>query len=147
MQRKGHIPIAPGKLGAWVCLLAVALLWTPLWATGSQNKGMACCAGKMCAARGHAKAGHTSENAGISQESAPMVCGREGQARLSMCGMNCCHEEGSTMMAAVIFVMPKPTKISAPAEAHDTREQAPAVIASSLFETPSPPPRSIIPKT
>ena len=132
-------------MGAWVCLLAVALLWTPLWATAWQDKGMACCDGKMCAARGHAKAGHTSKNAHVSQESAPTDCGHGGHAGLTVCGVKCCHEEGSTIVAAVIFVMPTAGSISALAEGSDARERSLAVITQVLFEPPSPPPRSLAP--
>ncbi|HKI11567.1 MAG TPA: hypothetical protein VKA02_05585 [Candidatus Acidoferrum sp.] len=145
MKRSRDIPIAPGKMGAWVCLVAVALLWTPLWATTWQDKGMACCDGKMCAARGHAMAQHSSGNASVTQESAPMDCGHGNQAGMHACDMKCCQEQGSTIIAAVIFVLPEPVKISAPAEASRAREQVQAVMTPHLFEPPSPPPRSIVP--
>ena len=146
MKRSWGIPIAPGKLGPWgMCLLAVALLWTPLWATAWQDKGMACCDGQMCAAHGHAKTQHSSGNAGVSRQSAPMDCGHGNQAGVQACDMKCCHDQGSAIVAAVIFVLPEPTRISAPAEARETREQAQAVITPLLFEPPSPPPRSIVP--
>lgn len=145
MKRSRDIPIAPGKVGAWVCLLAVALLWTPLWATAWQDKGMPCCDGKLCSAHGHAMAQHSSGNVDKTQESAPMDCGHERRAGLTACGMKCCHDQGSSIVAAVIFVLPEPARISALAEASETRKQAQAVIASSLSETPSPPPRSIVP--
>ena len=145
MKRSRDIPIAPGKVGAWVCLLAVALLWTPLWATAWQDKGMACCDGQMCVAHGDAMTQHSSGNAGVSQESASLDCGHGNQAAVQACDMKCCHDQGSSIVATVIFVLPEPTRISAPAEVRETREQAQAVIASSLCEPPSPPPRSIVP--
>jgi len=49
------------------------------------------------------------------------------------------------LIAAVIFVLPEPVKISAPAEASRAREQVQAVMTPHLFEPPSPPPRSIVP--
>src|SRR5271157_1845064 len=102
MNTKGHIPIAPGKTGAWVCLVAAMLLWTPLWATALQTDGMACCKDGMCLAHGHAAGRHTSGE----QESAPMDCGHGNQAGLQACDMKCCHDAGATFVAAVIFVMP-----------------------------------------
>ena len=131
-------------MGAWVCLAAVMLLWTPLCATAWQSEGMACCDGKMCAARGHASGQRTSGNADVTQESTPMDCGHEKQARLLACGMQCCHQAGPTFVAAVIFVMPERAKISAPAEASDAREQAQAVMTPFVVQPPFPPPRSII---
>ena len=143
MQTKRDIPIAPRKMGAWVCLVAVVLLWTPLWAAAWQDKGMACCHGNMCAAHGHAMARNSSRDAGVTQESAPMDCGHEKHAGLTMCGTNCCRDEGSSIVAAVIFVMPKPVQISGPAETSRACEQAQGAITPLLFEPPSPPPRSI----
>ena len=145
MKRSRDIPIALGKVGAWVCLLAVALLWTPLWATAWQNKGMACCDGQMCAAHGHAMTQRPSGNAGVTQDSAPADCGHEKHAGLTACGMKCCHDQGSSIVAAVIFVLSEPTRISAPAEARETCEQAQVAITPQLLEPPSPPPRSIVP--
>lgn len=145
MYRKRHIPIAPGKFGAWVCLLTVALLWMPLWATAWQTDGMECCKGGMCMTHGHAMTQHSSRSAGVTQESTPMDCGHEGHAGLSACEMNCCHDQGSTVVAAVIFVMPMAAGISAPAEASDARKRPLAVVAPVLFEPPSPPPRSVSP--
>jgi hypothetical protein len=130
---------------AWVCLVAVVLLWTPLWATAWQDKGMACCDGKMCAAHGHAMARHSSGDAGVTQESTPMDCGHGENAGLTACDMNCCHEQASTILAAVIFVLPEPITISAPAKARHAREQEQALTNSLLFEPPSPPPRGVFP--
>jgi hypothetical protein len=132
-------------MGAWVCLLAVVLLWTPLWATAWQDEGMACCDGKMCAAHGHAMAQNSSGNVDETQESAPMDCGHEKHAGLMGCGMKCCHDQGSSIVAAVIFVLPEPVEISAPAETSRAREQAQDVITPLLFEPPSPPPRDVFP--
>jgi hypothetical protein len=124
-------------------LLAVVLLWTPLWATAWQTEGMACCDGKMCAAHGQAMTTRTSEKVGVTQEEAPMDCGHEKPAGLTACGMKCCDDPGSTIVAVVIFVLPEPVKISAPAEARYARQQGQASIRALLFEPPSPPPRSI----
>jgi hypothetical protein len=144
MNTKGHIPIAPGKTGAWVCLVAVMLLWTPLWATAWQSKGMACCDGQMCAAHGHAAGEGTSGNADVTQESTPMDCGHGKHTGLAACERKCCHEAGATFVAAVIFVLPEQVGIFGPADVRDLREKAQPVIASFLFEPPSPPPRSIV---
>ncbi len=138
MKTKGHIPIAPGKMGAWVCLVAVMLLWAPLWATAWQSGGMDCCKDGMCMAHRLAAGQHASG----AQDSAPMDCGHGKHAGLAACEMKCCHDAGTTFVAAVIFVMPEPMKITAPAEASDAREKAQAVIASILFAPPSPPPRT-----
>ena len=55
MRHSLHRPIAPGnRLRACVCLLAVLLLWTPLWAAAWQTHNMSCCTDGMCPLHGHA---------------------------------------------------------------------------------------------
>ena len=145
MEMKRPTPIAPGKIGAWVCLFAVVMLWAPLWATAWQTDGMDCCKGGMCMAHGQGMTHRTSEDSGAKQESAPMDCGHVKHAGLTTCGMNCCHEEESSVVAAVIFVLPEPIQISEPAEARQACEHGRTLISSYLFEPPSPPPRNILP--
>src|SRR5271157_2448819 len=138
MKRVRAIPIAPGKMGAWVCLVALVLLWMPLWATAWQSEGMACCDGKMCAGHGHAAGQRTSGNADVTQESTPINCGHGKQAGLLACGMKCCQEAESTFVAAVIFVMHEQAKITAPAVAREVREQGQAVATPFVMQPPFP---------
>jgi hypothetical protein len=132
MKTRRHVPIAPGKIGAWVCLLAAMLLWAPLWSSAWQTKGMACCDGRMCVAHGHAAGQHT-----------PMNCGHEGHAGVAACQVKCCQDEGATFVAAVIFLMPGQIRIFAPVVTQDVREKAQAVLTAFVVEPPYPPPRSI----
>ncbi len=73
-----------------------------------------------------------------------MNCGHGGHAGLTACDMKCCHDEGSTFVAVVIFVMPEQARISLQKIAVRVAEKAQAVISAILFEPPSPPPRSIV---
>lgn len=93
----------------------------------------------------HAMARHSSGAVGVTQGSAPMDCGHGEHAGLMGCEMNCCHDQGSRLVAAAIFVLPEPVRISAPAERSDARERLLTVITPVLFEPPSPPPRSFSP--
>jgi len=128
-------------MDTWVCLLAVALLWTPLWATAWQTDGTDCCKGGMCMAHRHAK-----PDAGRSQQAGagetPMDCGHHGRSGMANCSMACYCQEGIHILATpAIFVMPAPAIIGQPSEAATAASNfAPTEFVQS-FPPPSPPPR------
>lgn len=106
MKRSLHVPIAPGRiLSAWVCLLAVLLLWTPMWAAAWQAGRMACCNGGMCPAHGRSKPSPQHSQRGASQES-PMNCGHERGSGLGLCAMSCCQSESGSFVTSIVFVLP-----------------------------------------
>jgi len=142
MKRSLQVPIAPGrKIGAWVCLLALALLWTPLWAAAWQAHGMECCEGGMCAAHGHTKSNRTQpQQSGPSK--APMNCEHHGAGGISSCSISCCHESNSSFAVATIFVLPVPTTISQPAQGMAAFSYFARSESLLKFEPLSPPPRS-----
>lgn len=130
-------------MGAWVCLVAVVLLWAPLWATPWQTDGLDCCKGGMCMAHRHAK-----PDAGLPQqagaEETPMDCEHHGGSGMSDCSMACCHESGHILATPAIFVMPAPATVCQPSEARTAASSfAPTEFAQS-FEPLSPPPRTLL---
>jgi hypothetical protein len=97
MSTSRQFPIAPGrKMGAWVCLVAALLLWSPLWAAAIQAAGMSCCEGGMCPAH------HHQPRQADSQET-PMTCEHNGA---SQCSMSHSQSEGKTFVAAMVFILP-----------------------------------------
>lgn len=145
MRHSLHIPIAPGrKLAAWVCLLAVLLLWSPLWAAAWQADGMACCSGGLCPAHGHTGAVQLpAQQAPPSQT--PMECDHHGSqkhSRTITCSMSCCHESANSFLAAVIFLLPAPAMIFQANVASAAPAQLIPAGSVPSFEPPSPPPRT-----
>jgi hypothetical protein len=146
MKKLAYVPIAPGRLfGAWVCLVAAVLLWSPAWAAAWQMRGMTCCTGTICLAHGHAGTKGASKSQSTAQEDAPMECNHGSQTGLMACQMSCCHDHDHPLTGSVIFVLPEPMTISVPMEVTtaELKTQAPAI--THLFEPPSPPPRSHTP--
>jgi hypothetical protein len=136
-----YFPIAPGrKLGAWVCLAALLLLWSPAWAAAWHTEEMACCSGGMCLAHQHSKSGPSHQGQSKETET-PMNCEHHGTTGLTSCSMSCCQESSTALTAGIIFVLPEPTSLSQPSEA----TAAPVVLSPVEFlqslEPLSPPPR------
>jgi hypothetical protein len=97
------------RLRAGVCLLAVFLLWSPLWAAAWQGAGMSCCADGMCPAHGHTKqSGQTQQ---VPSSDMAMNCEHHGGPRAVPCTMSCCQSETRVLVASAIFVMPAQTAL------------------------------------
>jgi len=140
-----QVPIAPGrKMGAWVCLAAVLLLWSPLWAAAWQANGMDCCSSGMCAAHDQAKPRSTNKNA-TTPAASPMDCGHEsdGQTHAGMtkCSLACCHDSNPAFAAAVVFVLPEPATLSQPAPSLSPVTKSSTMESVKSCEPPTPPPR------
>jgi len=136
MSRSLHAPIAPGRtVGACVCLMAVLLLWTPMWASAWMLRGMACCTGNMCAAHGHGK---TNSRAKTEAE-----CEHSRGAGMAACSLSCCHEEDASLVVnSGVYVLPEPARIAAPAETVSLAVAAKHEEVLQAFAPPSPPPKS-----
>ena len=141
MKRSRAIPIAPGKMGAWVCLVAVVLLWAPLWAAAWPTEGMDCCKGGLCLAHRHSKPGPARpQQAGAAET--PMDCEHRGGSGMSGCSMSCCQERSQILATPAIFVMPAPATIAQPSEARAAASNLAATESMQSSEPLSPPPRT-----
>ncbi len=141
MKRLRAIPIAPGKLGAWVCLVAVVLLWAPMWAAAWPTDGMDCCKNGLCMALAHSQSNPARPQQAGAKES-PMDCAHHGGSGMANCSMSCCHERSQILAAPAIFVTPEPATIGQPSEATIAAGTfAPKEFVQS-FAPPSPPPRT-----
>jgi len=144
MRHSLHHPIAPGRrLRAWVCLLAILLLWSPLWAAAWQSHDMACCTGGICPLHGHAHPAAPKPQATAPAES-PSDCDHHSsnQSGIMNCSLSCCQESSPSLTAGIIFVLPAPTMISYRILATDAPQQISAAGLVPSFEPPSPPPRT-----
>jgi hypothetical protein len=140
MKRTFHVAIAPGRrVGAWACLLALALLWVPLWAAAWQVNAMSCCDGGICAAHGHAgsKSGTKSH---FVQENAPTECPQVPSGMVT-CRLSCCQSHDYPVTSAVLFVLPEPMTISATVVVKAVELKSPLQAKAQLVEPLSPPPR------
>lgn len=117
-------------LAAWVCLLAVALLFAPYAGAAWASHAMSCCTGDHCDIPQH----HHRKTP-VSKTPAHADCDHEGGGDMTECSMSCCQDEERPLMGAMNFVMP-PVVFSAGA-----MPSAPALDAPSSIEIP----RSVLP--
>ena len=143
MKTRRHVPIAPGKTGAWVCLMAVMLLWAPLWAMACQPDGMDCCKGGMCMAHGHSNP-NAAGSRQTGTEETPMQCGHHGATGMASCSMGCCNESSQNLTAPAIFVIPEPARIDQPLEVMRAAGNFAPTEFMQSFEPLSPPPRTFL---
>ena len=128
-------------MGAWVCLVAVVLLWTPLWATAWQTGGMDCCKGGMCMAHRHSKP-EPARTQQTGAEKTPMDCEHHGTSGMSNCPMACCQQSSHTLATPAIFVMPESVAICLPSLVTTAPSSFAATEFAQSLEPLSPPPRT-----
>src|SRR5271169_661864 len=106
METLPHFPFAPGRIaGAWVCLIAVLLLWAPMLASAWVAHGMTCCTGSMCAVHGNGKTDSSAKRQAAKEE-APVECAHSRGLGMA-CRMSCCPDQSSSVTSTV-YVLPKP---------------------------------------
>jgi hypothetical protein len=142
MARHEHLrPVA-----AWVCLLAVALLYAPLVSIALVTNGVDCCAGGYCKIPEHRHHKHQlgHEHPGVpaapAETSGHMDCGHES-SDLMACSMSCCQDQARPALMPSAFLLPFANFVPTIIE-----EIRPVQIANSFgpsgFVKPlSPPPR------
>ena len=133
---------APGKkLGACVCLLALALLWTPAWALAFQTSQMACCTAGMCPLHDHAPK-KSPDDAAAPRHGQAAECSHHQQQAAMDCSMQCCHRSDPAVAATAIFLLPGTVPLF-PQLLIVCAEQLTGPHAKSIvFEPAAPPPRS-----
>ena len=148
MNRSLHVSVAPGrKMAGWVCLLAVMLLWAPLWAMALEASAMGCCADGFC---GRATHEHQKTNQAVKLHPAPaetpMECEHQGgaarnKAGAMKCSLSCCHEGSEALAAAVLFILPRTAPVSVPLGVAWASPKLTAAGFTQSIEPLSPPPR------
>ena len=93
---------------ALVCLLAMMLLWAPLWANAW--RAAPTCNGMMCLAKNHAAAATPRQNDQASEDSDMPTdmqhCEHGAKPSATTCSMSCCHHDLSSLVASMIFDLP-----------------------------------------
>jgi hypothetical protein len=122
---------------AWVCLLAVALLYAPLAGAALLANGVNCCAGGVCPIPEHH---HHKEQQAAAKEAAPMDCGHE-MSGMTSCSMSCCKDPSRPALIPGAFVLPEVSFAPAAGEVLHTVRLASSMEISRFVKPLSPPPR------
>jgi hypothetical protein len=122
---------------AWLCMLAVVLLYAPMAGAALLAYGVDCCVGGFCNIPEHH---HHKSQPAPAQDTAPMDCGHD-MSGMTSCSMSCCKDPARPALIPGAFVLP-PANF-APAASGVIR---PIFLANTLeisrFVKPlSPPPR------
>src|SRR5450755_3487756 len=124
-------------ISAWCCLLAALLLFAPYAQAAWSAHAAACCTGDHCPIPEH----HHSKQRSTTPAHAP-DCDHQTGDTMSECSMNCCEKTEHTLLAAMTFVLPLNTAITANS---DSSAPAPVLQVNNFvrsLEVLSPPPRS-----
>ena len=122
---------------AWVCLLAVALLYAPLAGAALLAHGVTCCAGGVCPIPEHH---HHKQQQGAAKEAAPMDCGHE-MGGMRSCSMSCCKDPSRPALIPGAFVVPEVSFAPAAGEVLHAVQLASSLEISRFVKPLSPPPR------
>jgi len=125
---------------AWVCLLAVALLYAPLAGAALLAHGVNCCAGGVCPIPEHH---HHKQQQAASKEAAPMDCGHE-MGGMTSCSMSCCKDPSRPALIPGAFVLPDASFATAAGEVLHMLRLASSLEISRFVKPLSPPPRSTL---
>jgi hypothetical protein len=119
---------------AWLCLLAVALLYAPLAAAAWASRSMACCTGNHCDIPAH----HYRQAA--AQPASHEDCGH-GASELTPCSMSCCQTLDKPVVTGVAFVLPHLAFTTAPVMVTRAPDSAHSIEIPRSTQPLSPPPR------
>jgi hypothetical protein len=123
---------------AWVCLLAVVLLYAPLAGAALLAHGVNCCAGGVCPIPEHH---HHKQQQAAAKDSAPMDCGHE-MGGMTSCSMSCCKDPSRPALIPGAFVLPHASFAPAVGEVLHAVQLTSSLEISRFVKPLSPPPRS-----
>jgi hypothetical protein len=122
---------------AWLCLLAVALLYAPMAGAVLLAHGVNCCVGGFCNIAEHH---HHKQQPAASQDSAPMDCGHD-MSGITPCSMSCCKDPARPALIPGAFVLPPASFAPAGDEVLRPVQMANSLEISRFVKPLSPPPR------
>jgi hypothetical protein len=122
---------------AWLCLLAVVLLYAPMAEAALLAYSADCCAGGVCNIPAHH---HHKPQQAPAQDSAPMDCGHD-MSGLKPCSMSCCKDPSRPALMPGAFVLPLIRFAAVPAEVLRPAQFASSLKISRFVKPLSPPPR------
>ncbi|HKN73584.1 MAG TPA: hypothetical protein VJW94_00300 [Candidatus Acidoferrum sp.] len=126
---------------AWLCLLAVALLYAPLAGAALLANGVNCCMGGYCNVPEHH---HHKSQLAPSQQSAPMDCGHN-MSGVTSCSMSCCKDPARPALMPGAFVLPLASFVPAASEVIRSIRLDSSLEISRFVKPLSPPPRFTAP--
>jgi hypothetical protein len=124
-------------ISAWCCLLATLLLFAPYAEAAWSAHAAACCTGDHCPIPEH----HHSKNR-VPFPTHTQDCEHQAGDSMSNCSMSCCEKTERMLLAAMTFVLPLITVVTA---SDDFSAAAPVLQVNNFLrsiEVLSPPPRS-----
>jgi len=122
---------------AWLCLLAVALLYAPLAGAALLAHGLDCCVGGFCKIPEHH---HHKSQPAASQDTAPMDCGHE-MSGMKSCSMSCCKDPTRPALIPGSFLLRPANFALAVGEVFALVQPASSLELSRFLKPLSPPPR------
>ncbi len=122
---------------AWLCLLAVALLYAPLAGAALLANGVDCCAGGFCPIAEHH---HHKQQPSPKQAPAASDCGHEMRG-MKTCSMSCCKDPSRPALIPGAFVLPAADFVPAADELLQTVPLTNLLEISRFVKPLSPPPR------
>lgn len=122
---------------AWLCLLAVALLYAPLAGAVLLAHGVDCCVGGFCNVPEHH---HHKQQPTPSKDSVPMDCGHD-MSGMTSCSMSCCKDPARPALIPGSFEMPPVSFAPAVGEVFHPMHLASSLEISRFVQPLSPPPR------
>jgi hypothetical protein len=122
---------------AWLCLLAVALLYAPLAEAALLAHGVDCCVGGFCNVPEHH---HHKQKPVPSQKTSPMDCGHD-MSGMTSCSMSCCNDPARPALLPGAFVLPPSSFVPVDGEVLRPVQLASSSELSRFVKPLSPPPR------
>jgi hypothetical protein len=123
---------------AWLCVLAVALLYAPLTGAAILAYQADCCVGGVCNIPAHHH--HHKQPPGPAQESMPMDCGHD-MSGMTPCSMSCCQDPARPALIPGAFVLSAASFFAAPGEVLRPMQLVGSLEISRFVKPLSPPPR------
>ena len=133
------------RVSAWISLLAVLLIYTPVASATLMAVTGACCSGDQCPIHGnHHHPAH--QNGSQHSNDAPMDCDHHAHStnEMSPCSMSCCHTVEPAAVHSHIYVM-VPRSLGAPLAS--SLSAVLSISSAGIFRSYSPlapPPKSSI---
>ncbi|HYL64955.1 MAG TPA: hypothetical protein VE077_20255 [Candidatus Methylomirabilis sp.] len=122
---------------AWMCMLAVALVYAPLGAAALIANGVGCCVSGYCPVKGHH---HHKQQTADEQDSMPADCGHD-MGGMMACSMSCCQDQGRPAVVPGTFVLPVAASVPAAGEVIRPVQVTNSPKLSQVVRPLSPPPR------
>jgi hypothetical protein len=120
-----------GLFAAWLCLLAVALLYAPLAGAAWSAHALDCCTAGFCKIPEH------------HHKKAPAPTDCDHGSGMSNCSMSCCQDQDSPVVTAMTFVLPPLMLVSVPLHATRAMDSPHSIEIPRSIQPLLPPPRIV----